>query len=252
MTSSWQSRSCRASGGAYDLAWKNFSPREPIGGPPNAALEDRRELMISSPFVRTRAHPRPLGLALIVGLGLGACAPAPTAATTPAPAAATTPAAAPPAAARNPLYQQFLGPWTGHLEYRDFQSDEQVFLPTWLTITEGGDALQLDFIYDDGPTKVIRERMRLKLDGAAEISSDRDQTRERYQVSGLDEFAKLGRGVLTLTGTGQENDRPVDVLIKLTLRRNMFTLRKETRAAGEPFRFRHGYAFTRAAPPSLP
>jgi hypothetical protein len=158
----------------------------------------------------------------------------------------------PAAAPGNPLYRQFLGPWTGQLEYRDFQSDEQVFLPTWLTITEGGDALQLDFIYDDGPTKIVRERMRIKLDGAAELSSDRDRTHDRYQVSGLDEFAKLGRGVLTLTGTGQENDHAVDVLIKLTLRRNLFTLRKETRAAGAPFRFRDGYTFTRAAPPSLP
>lgn len=232
------------------IAWENLSPREPIGGASNATLWDPRKHMPSSPFVRTRAHLRSLGLASIVGLG--ACAPAPTAATTPAPAAATAPAAEPPAAARNPLYQQFLGPWTGQLEYRDFQSDEQVFLPTWLTITEGGDGLQLDFVYDDGPTKVIRERMRLKLDGAAEISSDRDQAHDRYQVSGLDEFAKLGRGVLTMTGTGQENDHPVDVVIKLTLRRNMFTLRKETRAASEPFRFRHGYTFTRAAPPSLP
>lgn len=232
------------------ITWKSRSPREPIGCPPDATLGDRRKHMLSSPFARTSARLRSLGLALLVGLA--ACAPAPTAATTPAPATATTPAAEPPAAASNPLYQQFLGPWTGQLEYRDFQSDEQVFLPTWLTITEGGDGLQLDFIYDDGPTKVIRERMRLKLDAAAEIASDRDQTRERYQVSGLDEFAKLGRGVLTLTGTGQENDHPVDVQIKLTLRRNLFTLRKETRAAGEPFRFRHAYTFTRAAPPSLP
>lgn len=195
----------------------------------------------------------PRGLArcapLAVAFAIAACTPV-RAPSTPAPATAPSSGAAP--AAANPLHAQFLGAWTGQLEYRDFQSDAQVFLPTWLTITEGAGALQLDFVYDDGPTKVVRERMLLAIaDGNAELSSDRDHTRDHYQVSGLDAFAKLGRGVLTLTGTSRENDRPVDVQITLTLRRNLFTLRKETRAGSEPFRFRDAYTFTRATPPAL-
>ena len=51
------------------------------------------------------------------------------------------------------LNTNFVGKWTGQLEYRDFQSNAQVFLPTWLTITESTDhkALQFNYVYDDGP-----------------------------------------------------------------------------------------------------
>lgn len=165
------------------------------------------------------------------------------------------PAPAPAPAPGNPLYAQFLGAWTGQLEYRDFQSDEQVFLPTWLTISESADhrALQLDLVYDDGPAKIVRERMRIAIDaqaGTAEIGSDRDKTQDRYQVEGLAVFAQKGRGTLNLAGTSQENDRPVDVRITIKLGRNLFTLRKDTRPAGAEFRFRDGYTFTRAQPPA--
>lgn len=186
--------------------------------------------------------------ALLVVLGIGACAGHP-----PVTAPAPVPAPAP-GSTSNPLYRQFLGAWTGQLEYRDFQSNEQVFLPTWLTMSETADhqALALDLIYDDGPTKTVRERLMIALgDGTAELSSDRDRSHEHYQVAGLAEFSKLGRGVLTLTGAGQENQHPVDVRITLTLRRNLFTLLKETAAAGEALRFRDRYTFTRATPPSL-
>lgn len=183
------------------------------------------------------------GLFVIALLGCGAHAPP----------AAPAPVAAP--VSKNPLYAQFLGAWTGQLEYRDFQSDEQVFLPTWLTIRESPDArsLQLDLVYDDGPTKIVRERMLIAIDGGnavAEIGSDRDKQHDRYQVEGIEKFKAKGRGTLLLTGTSQENDKPVEVRIKLGLGRNLFTLRKDTRPAGAEFRFRDGYTFTRAQPPA--
>lgn len=170
------------------------------------------------------------------------------------PVAAPVAAVAAPVAG-NPLYAQFLGRWTGQLEYRDFQTDAQVFLPTWLTISESADhrSLQLDLIYDDGPTKIVRERMLISIDGGnavAEIGSDRDKSRDRFEVEGLEKFKEKGRGTLVLTGTSTENDKPVDVRIKLGLQRNLFTLRKETRPAGEAFRFRDGYTFTRAELPA--
>ncbi|WP_353072923.1 hypothetical protein [Tunturiibacter gelidiferens] len=155
------------------------------------------------------------------------------------------------------LNANFLGKWTGQLEYRDFQSNAQVFLPTWLTITETADqrALQFNYIYDDGPSKTVREFTTVTLDPiAAKITftSDRDKSTDIYTLQGLEDFSKLGRGTLILTGHGKENDRPVDVRITLTLRRNLYTYRKETRRPGEDFKFRDAYTFTRAEPPSTP
>jgi hypothetical protein len=155
------------------------------------------------------------------------------------------------------LNTNFLGKWTGQLEYRDFQTDAQTFLPTWLTITETPDrrSLQFQYVYDDGPGKTVRELMTVTLDPATAkitFSSDRDYTSETYAVEGLDEFAKLGRGTLTFTGPGKESDKPIDVRITLTLRRNLYTYRKETRrqgVQGQDFKFRDAYTFTRAEPP---
>ena len=160
-----------------------------------------------------------------------------------------------PAAAVKDLNANFVGRWTGQLEYRDFQTNAQTFLPTWLTIIETPDqkSLRFNYIYDDGPTKVVRELMTVTLDPSTSkisFTSDRDHTSDTYTVQGLDEFAKLGRGVLTLTGPGKENDKPVDVRITLTLRRNLYTFRKETRHQGEDFKFRDAYTFTRAEPPA--
>lgn len=174
-----------------------------------------------------------------------------TAPTTTATAPITTTAPTSPSS----LTAQFAGNWTGHLEYRDFQSNAQVFLPTWLTIRERPDrtSLELDYLYDDGPNKTVRERMILAIDRAAatiRMTSDRDHTSEIYIVEGLDGFAKQGRGTLTLTGPGTENDKQVQVRITLTLRRNLYTLRKETQHVGEGFKLRHGYTFTRAQPPA--
>jgi len=167
------------------------------------------------------------------------------------------PALAIPQAPVKDLNANFVGKWTGQLEYRDFQSNAQVFLPTWLTITESADqkTLQFNYIYDDGPNKTVRELTLVVLDPVASkitFTSDRDKSTDTYALQGLDEFTKLGRGTLILTGPGKENDKPVDVRITLTLRRNLYTSRKETRRPGEDFKFRDAYTFTRAEPPATP
>jgi hypothetical protein len=153
------------------------------------------------------------------------------------------------------LNANFVGRWTGQLEYRDFQSNAQVFLPTWLTITETADhkALQFNYVYDDGPSKTVRELMIVTIDPAASkitFTSDRDKSSDSYTLEGLAGFSKTGRGTLILTGPGKENDKPVDVRITLTLRRNLYTYRKETRLQGEDFKFRDAHTFTRAEPPA--
>ena len=164
------------------------------------------------------------------------------------------------------LAVHLVGEWTGQLEYRDYSSDERVFLPTWLTVSEAGDgrSLAFSYVYDDGPAKTVREHVTLTLDEATRKATvvDHDETAggkvttSCYDVSGLEEFGKTGYGVLRLTGRGRDDEKQVDVRIVLTLRRNLYSYRKEVRPAGslddKDFRFRDGYVFTRAQPPAAP
>ena len=106
------------------------------------------------------------------------------------------------------LNANFAGDWTGQLEYRDDTSNERVFLPTWLRITETGDhrSLTFGYVYDDGPTKTVREHGTLAPAARAAMLTDHDETSAdratstTYDVADLEEFAKTERGVLKLTG----------------------------------------------------
>jgi hypothetical protein len=156
------------------------------------------------------------------------------------------------------LTGNFLGDWTGQLEYRDYRTDERVSLPTWLNVQvyQNAHTIALNYTYDDGPTKVVHEQTTLTLEAqsrtATVISLD-DHTTSVYSVDGLDEFSKRNRGTLTLQGKGTENNKPVDVRITVALGRNLLTWRKETRAAGttDEFKFRDGYTLTRAEAPRI-
>jgi hypothetical protein len=152
------------------------------------------------------------------------------------------------------LYGGFLGEWVGELEYRDFSDNSRALLPAWLRVSRSADGRSLLFayVYDDGPNKTVKELSVVSIDPAAStgtFTSDRDRSSDTYKVAGLADFAASGRGVLTLTGSGTENDRKVDVRITITLRRNLYTYRKETRLPGEEFQFRDGYTFTRKYAP---
>jgi hypothetical protein len=145
------------------------------------------------------------------------------------------------------------GVWTGTLEYRDYQSDGRVTLPTWLTIRREGSGLQFDYVYDDGPTKVVRESTRVTIDLATKIYrvvSDPAKAADVYSIAGI-ELLKQGRGTLTLSGSGIDNDTPAEVRTTLRVARNLLKIDRETRLPGEEFKFRHGYTFVRATPPAL-
>jgi hypothetical protein len=157
----------------------------------------------------------------------------------------------------NDAYQGFVGDWTGVLEYRDFQSNERVKLPTWLDVKLSANGAGLDFTYtyDDGPGKIVKELSHIAIDAERHtfiVTSDRDKSEDVYQLSGLESFANTGRGTLQLTGTGTENDHKVDVRITIKLGRNSYSFQKETRVPGADFLFRDGYTFVRRNPPSAP
>ena len=157
------------------------------------------------------------------------------------------------------LNASFAGEWTGQLQYRDYSNDQRVFLPTWLTVVADpdGSAVRFAYTFDDGPARVVRERLLVKLDSAAKTvaTSDPDKPAEAarvYSTTGFEEFAHSGRGKLVLTGADTDNGKPADVRITVTLYRNLLTWLKETRPAGSPeaYVFRDQYTMTRRLPPS--
>ena len=154
---------------------------------------------------------------------------------------------------RDQLYAALSGEWTGQLEYRDFQTDERVLLPTWLEVkpTVDGRMLQFIYVYDDGPTKTVTEQSTVAIDPASHrfgITSDRDHSTQTYEIDEHVGLNGANRTRLILTGKGTENDKPVDVRITVTVDRNMYQFKKETRLAGQEFAFRDGYVFTRRNP----
>lgn len=156
-------------------------------------------------------------------------------------------------AVRDQIYSALSGEWTGQLEYRDFQSDERVVLPTWLEVktTADGRSLEFAYNYDDGPTKTVTELSTVTIDTPKNkfiITSDRDHSSDIYQMEGVAAINAKGRAQFKLTGTGQENDKPVDVRITVTIDRNLYRFTKETRVLGAEFKFRDGYVLTRRNP----
>jgi hypothetical protein len=160
-------------------------------------------------------------------------------------------------AAPETLPAHLLGRWTGVLEYRDYKepagSDKRVELPTWFQVSTAPEGLWLDYTYDDGPGKTVKSRDTLVLDlaRASYRVVSTDAVAENYTVAGLDKL-RDGYGVLLLTGPGKENDKPVEVRITWTVRRNLLSWLKETRPAGtqDAFAFRDRYVFTRAEAPA--
>lgn len=163
-----------------------------------------------------------------------------------------------PANLKADLQKSLVGDWTGVLEYRDYSepvtSTKREKLPTWLSISTAGTAESWHYIYDDGPSKVVEETDTVAFDPAASTYSeaDDDKPAQVFKVTGFETLTN-GRGQLVLTGSGTENDKPSEMRITLTIRRNLLEILEETRPAGsaEAFAFRHAFRFTRAKPPAV-
>ena len=153
---------------------------------------------------------------------------------------------------RTQIYAAMTGQWTGHLEYRDYQSDERVMLPTWLDVksSSDGNSVTFTYTYDDGPTKTVSEKSTITIDPAARTyttTSEGDHTSSAYQI---EELTAGKHGIqITLSGHGTENDKPVDVRIRIRIDRNLYRFEKETRVPGKDFQFRDAYILTRRTPP---
>lgn len=145
------------------------------------------------------------------------------------------------------------GRWVGVLEYRDYKepatSLKRVVLPTWLMIDAAGTTQVWKYTYDDGPGKVVEERDVVVFDAAAKTysSATNGKAATSFAVAGYDEL-KAGRGVLVLLGATADNNKPSEMRVTITVRRNLLETLEEVRPAGstDAFAFRHAYRFVRA------
>jgi hypothetical protein len=155
------------------------------------------------------------------------------------------------------LQQAMSGNWTGVLEYRDYSepatSTKRVKLPTWLSVASSAERLTFDYTYDDGPGKVVGEKLIITFDVAGsnlQITNDHGHT-ELYKVDGYDRL-RDGHGDITLLGPTTDNNRPAESRIAIGVRRKLITWVEEVRPTSDvPFAFRHSYVFTRAEAPKL-
>jgi hypothetical protein len=147
-----------------------------------------------------------------------------------------------------------VGAWAGTLEYRDYSepptSNKRVKLPTWLSVSNAGDNLLFEYVYDDGPSKTVKESSLVHIDMVSAVYTTTDSTGKlhTYKIAGSDQL-RSGRGVLTLTGVGAENGKPVGVRTTLRIGRNILEVMRETASTGQAFTFRHSYTMVRTAAP---
>lgn len=141
------------------------------------------------------------------------------------------------------------GQWVGTLEYRDYQSNGRVTLPTELTITQSNDkqSANLAYVYDDGPSKTVRSSASWSLDASQSILS-------KVNSDGSDLYRAIGNLnpalgqplALTLWGRGTENGAAVDVRETLEVSQSRIRILRETRLKGQgPYEFRHEYQLTK-------
>jgi hypothetical protein len=148
------------------------------------------------------------------------------------------------------IMARFVGNWTGTLEYRDYQSNGRVTLPTKMVGTSQakGQQAKIAFTYDDGPGKTVFGGFTFGLDRTQGIVSKQEGTYAPDLLRAFGNTAVSANQPLTLImwGQGTENRKTVDVRETLTLTSTTYRLLRETRPQGQgAFQFRHEYNFTR-------
>lgn len=148
----------------------------------------------------------------------------------------------------HPFERVLAGNWQGTLEYRDYQTDRRVTLPTLLNVTAaGGGVLSLSYTYDDGPGKTVRSTERVTIDAGRSTYrvQNGDGTYDAtFSAAGLAEIG-VSTDTLVLSGKGEENGISVDVRLTIKATTDALTILRESRVSGADWRFRNRYAFAR-------
>jgi hypothetical protein len=155
------------------------------------------------------------------------------------------------------LTKAFVGRWAGQVQTQ-YPSNRQVIDPIWLTISQSPDqkSLELDAIpyNSSGLAAHWSNLITFNRDTAKVTFSTNGKPLYRpgtYDVQGLKEFEKEGRGTLVLTGVDTENGELVDVRIVLAVHRNLYTYSKKSQkhnSDGHVSTFYETYTFTRNSP----
>jgi hypothetical protein len=148
----------------------------------------------------------------------------------------------------------FAGNWTGHLSNPSQSNPGVGAAGVSLNITPSSDGRAMTFAltYEAGVAHQPAERTMITLfprTGSATIMNLDDHTSQSYTLSGYPAFARNQGGDLTLTGSTNENGKPVDVRIAFNLTAGSLTWRRAVRPAGttEDYVLRHDFTFTRAS-----
>ena len=88
------------------------------------------------------------------------------------------------------------------------------------------------------PSKLAHEASRVTLDlekNTFSVASEDGKDTEVYPLSSADGRSAAGLGTLTMTGSGVENDKKVELRITLRLGLNEYHYLRETRLPGQAF-----------------
>ena len=146
-----------------------------------------------------------------------------------------------------------VGLMRGELEYRDYQSERHVKLPTWVHTSPIGNtgAFRVRTVYDDGPGKTIYSPDEVRVvgnewlegsggeDGATSSEQTTLRIASRRAVPSGQQFVLLG--------SGMDDNKPVAFRYTVTMGRNVSRRLKEFRLAGKAWEYRHEYRLSRAA-----
>jgi hypothetical protein len=148
------------------------------------------------------------------------------------------------------LHAALGGRWTGTLRYRDYQDSARfVSLPTVVQGTTATDSasVRLDFVYDDGPGKIVRSSDTFALNAQARTlvwgSADGKHAPSRFAVR---QFSGGDRMTLIVEMNGEDDDRKALIRETLTVDANELHIVKEVQFnADAPWLFRHEYSLSR-------
>ena len=140
----------------------------------------------------------------------------------------------------------WIGDWSGVLEYRDYKPPHgRVSLPTKLSVTAvpaEPSTLLLNFVYDDGPGKIVKSASRLSLDLTAQrlIWSSEGKPSTPADIYKLIESSPAGDRLVFL-GESTDDNKPSRIRYTFTTTPNSWRILKETTSDGPEFSFRHEY-----------
>ena len=148
------------------------------------------------------------------------------------------------------LHAALGGKWTGTLRYRDYRDSSRfVSLPTVAEATTSADSanVRLDFIYDDGPGKTVRESDTFSLNAQAHALVWGPANGKRAPSTfAVQQFSGGKPFTLIVEMIGEDDNKQARIRETLTVDTNVLRILKEVQFKPDaPWLFRHEYRFSR-------